>query len=436
MKKEGNYISRLLAVFVVFITFVNYVSARQNTLREQMYDVNSCWNSFDPILPELEMELNFYSDRDRIKKHLQLVEGSLRSNLPRGISTEQLKRREDALDILKAYWQKGIFPQNTGHLNRTPYFIDHRGVACAVGYLIISSGQAELSYEIARKNNNSYLFDLADMYPAISQWADFHGFTLKELAWIQPGYQFYPNYCQRECYYNFAIDVFGSDPKETFTYFWYHVDSNRYINDRYLPLACSGNTYIAYALDTNGDTVSADRMYLGLGFDGLSGNILKLPEPRPLELAIQTTNDDGSCSGSVITTVVTGSPPINQAWARESPNQGPLDSLCEGFHILLTRDSLLCFVRDTFEILRLDDISIIPDRPIFANPIQKTLTLQLSDSTWEGAKLSLRNSSGVEVLETIINLPFNKELDHLSTGCYYLRLESGLHSFRRTIIIE
>jgi hypothetical protein len=55
-----------------------------------------------------------------------------------------------------------------------------------VGYLISASGHPQLSKRISANMNTHYLKDMED--ESLTQWVISSGFTLNELAWIQPGY--------------------------------------------------------------------------------------------------------------------------------------------------------------------------------------------------------------------------------------------------------
>ncbi len=122
-------------------------------------------------------------ESDRIRSHLELVEQLLRSQ-----PSASLERRRN-LDVLHAYWQRGEFPQNVTRPGaRTPVFIDHRGVPCAVGALIIESGSPALALRIAQTMNEAYLEQMHD--DALGAWVASSGLTLGELRLIQPSYAF------------------------------------------------------------------------------------------------------------------------------------------------------------------------------------------------------------------------------------------------------
>lgn len=126
-----------------------------------------------------------------ILRHLEEVESSLRAHPPAGLSAARQAARARRLDDLRAYRTRGEFPRNLDFPDRLiPYFIDARGVACAVGQLIIASGDRDLAEDIARSQNNAYLPDIQD--GRLVAWAHDNGLTLEECARIQPSYA--PNF--------------------------------------------------------------------------------------------------------------------------------------------------------------------------------------------------------------------------------------------------
>jgi MYXO-CTERM domain-containing protein len=123
----------------------------------------------------------------RIRRHLALVEATLREETPTDLPEAQAQARAALLDELHAYAQRGVFPVNPDFPDRrVPYFIDEFGTACAVGHLMIESGSAQLAYEIASNENNDLLADIE--HPGVGPWLDAQGLTAAEAAWIQPRY--------------------------------------------------------------------------------------------------------------------------------------------------------------------------------------------------------------------------------------------------------
>lgn len=129
---------------------------------------------------------------DRIRAHLGFVLALLEPRTE-GLTAPQRARRSAALDALAAYREAGVFPRRTGDLypGRRPRFIDDRGVHCAVGEMIRATGHGALAARIDRRFEYAYVEQIDE--PGLSKWARDHGFTTKELAMVQPGYDPPPN---------------------------------------------------------------------------------------------------------------------------------------------------------------------------------------------------------------------------------------------------
>lgn len=97
-------------------------------------------------------------------------------------------RRAELLGYLDDYIAHGTTPVNEALPWRTPVFIDANGTICAVGYLIERTAGRELAERIARAHRYDFLEDIADAMPEVGAWVAASGFTLDELASIQPGY--------------------------------------------------------------------------------------------------------------------------------------------------------------------------------------------------------------------------------------------------------
>ena len=91
---------------------------------------------------------------------------------------------------LREYRIAGRFPKNHRILGKIPTFIDERGSACAVGYLMQRSGHTDLAATIAKTDNHVYIEKLGDG-PALD-WILFSGLTQAECAMIQPSYNWRP----------------------------------------------------------------------------------------------------------------------------------------------------------------------------------------------------------------------------------------------------
>ena len=81
-------------------------------------------------------------ERHRIQMHLAHVASVLRARRLDHLSSAQREARNAALEMLDVYTAAGEFPKNTEQPDRYgPVFIDEQGTACAVGYLLIATGQ-------------------------------------------------------------------------------------------------------------------------------------------------------------------------------------------------------------------------------------------------------------------------------------------------------
>ncbi|TVR80849.1 MAG: T9SS C-terminal target domain-containing protein [Chitinophagaceae bacterium] len=178
-----NYIIILLCGLIHFSSLA--VSPEtQTVLSEHLKEINAEWTQ-KGFEDKYNKEITFKNDIERIQKHLELVEHHLRET-NHSYSDAGLQKRNELLDVLNEYRKDGIFPINTFHNERIPYFIDIYGTACAVGYLMIESGYKTLAEKIQEEGNYRYIREID--YPEVGEWAENHGFTLSELAWIQPSY--------------------------------------------------------------------------------------------------------------------------------------------------------------------------------------------------------------------------------------------------------
>ncbi len=132
------------------------------------------------------------SEVDRIRAHLAFVEGRLRAHPP-ALAPDQRTRRQAALDALARYREAGLFPRRTGdpYPGRRPRFIDDRGVHCAVGEMIRATGHAELARRIDERFEYAFVEQITE--PGLVEWAARYGFSVRELAMVQPSYSPVPN---------------------------------------------------------------------------------------------------------------------------------------------------------------------------------------------------------------------------------------------------
>jgi len=184
-------------LFVVLIFSVSasaFALQHKNTssVYEHMLEINKNWQKGHA--QNYNQLISFESDIDRIQMHLLFVEQALLAKSTKHLSEKQKLNRVDMLGVLHSYALNKLFPINTGHSVRQPYFIDNFGTHCAVGFLVKKSGFEDISKAIAEKQNFAYVREIVS--PDLVQWSMVFGFTLEELAWIQPGYAPSQSYSQ------------------------------------------------------------------------------------------------------------------------------------------------------------------------------------------------------------------------------------------------
>lgn len=125
----------------------------------------------------------------RIQTHLAFVEDLLRGAGTAGLAPAQRAARLAALEHLAEYREAGSFPTNEVLPGRRlPVFIDAHGAICAVGYLVERSAGRDAAEAIAAVHRYDYVEDMT--LPLVDEWAVANGFTRRELAMIQPAYDF------------------------------------------------------------------------------------------------------------------------------------------------------------------------------------------------------------------------------------------------------
>lgn len=168
--------------FLVLLGFAAPAFAK-DALKDKLYNINHCWKDHQDV--HVTTITPPQTDKDWIRLHLSHVEQTLR-NTKTNLTPEQEAKRMQCLDILNQYWKAGNFPINDQYTYRTPIFIDKYDNFCAVGYLVKMTGYEAISRKISRETNLAYVKEME--YPELMAWAGEYGFTVDELAWIQPSY--------------------------------------------------------------------------------------------------------------------------------------------------------------------------------------------------------------------------------------------------------
>lgn len=183
--KQLNVIPFLCSCFFALNLSANSLNPTSEApLVDHLIEVNALWEDYD-LRYNIEHCISFKNDVDRIQMHLLMVYKMF--NKEEVSISENLKKiRLNHLEVLRNYAIKKEFPINTGHSKRQPYFVDNFGTACAVGHLLLEDGQDKFVSKIKIDDNFAYLLEMK--YPKLSNWAIENGFSVEELALIQPGY--------------------------------------------------------------------------------------------------------------------------------------------------------------------------------------------------------------------------------------------------------
>lgn len=126
------------------------------------------------------------SEKEKIQAHLLHVYQILKDQTGK-VENQYLKlKRKAALASLMKYIRAGEFPRNTSYKGRRPCFVDENNNLCAVAYLLHSAGKDKLIEKINNQFQYEYIHDIN--LPEFLAWVKTSGFTLKDLATIQPAY--------------------------------------------------------------------------------------------------------------------------------------------------------------------------------------------------------------------------------------------------------
>lgn len=181
---------RLILLFILLISQANLITAQslatetKTTAEKHLIAVNKQWEG----IAQCQETINFEDETQRIQFHLAQVLEYLDEADLSNLSNGQKEKRKNTIQELKRYRDRAIFPKNDVLPIRNPIFKDQYQTACAVAFLMEQTGAQEVVNLIQQESNFAYIEKLSEEYPQINSWADEYGFTLDELALIQPGY--------------------------------------------------------------------------------------------------------------------------------------------------------------------------------------------------------------------------------------------------------
>jgi Secretion system C-terminal sorting domain len=180
---------KIFIVFLIFILHNNAFCVSNIEALKMLQSVNPLWqyNSL-PQQGNIIFNANkFITASDKIQLHLQIVIQKLIETPTVSLTTVQKNKRQFLIQQLEKYTAAKIFPINTFTTFTTPIFINNNGTHCAVGYLMQQSGFEHLAQQINSTERFEYLKNIKTI--GVHKWACNNGFTLNELALIQPGYK-------------------------------------------------------------------------------------------------------------------------------------------------------------------------------------------------------------------------------------------------------
>jgi len=426
-------ISLTLSAFLIFS--VNTFAS------EQLISLNKYWCGIQ-LNDQSNLEVDRLEETELIRFHLEWVIDSLnRSDLSQ-FSAEQIAKRKALLSDLSDYAKKGEFPINSYHWERTPYFIDDAGTACAVGHLIIQSGHSELAQRVSNEMNYAYIEDMP--YQEIEIWASDHGFSLDELKWIQPGYgpQCAPGQVIQPVCANtplLSLGCFNPDwqsdglipPLDYLTEIYngssWGVDS---LNQWQFWGAAPGQYRITITDSTQRAVV-------------YQYTITAPPAIAPNDSVVNHASSQNTCDGNLIVQPQNGLAPYQFMLMNPSlqyirtNSTGIFDSLCPAVYTLVVNDSRNCQTSTSIQIQLSTGLADYQNSPTleFPNPVRNH-QLQIKTSLNGQKMMQLINLNGEVVRQINFNQKEYQTDLNLSQGLYVLQISNGAQVIRKKVIVS
>jgi uncharacterized protein (TIGR03382 family) len=125
-------------------------------------------------------------ERTRITARLTVVERELRAVDTSHLDVDLRMKRARLLDTLHTYTARGVFPQNNVTGTLTPIFVDDGARTCAVAELLMRDGRSDVVREVVARENLARVPVMQT--ESLLAWAATSGFSVDELARIQPSY--------------------------------------------------------------------------------------------------------------------------------------------------------------------------------------------------------------------------------------------------------
>ncbi len=436
LNKASGMKATTLSLLLSFFCFQLIASNPTNRLVE----LNKYWSAVDMSFYKSN-DLNELSEKEIIRFHLLEVIDSLDRVDLKCYNKEQRTKRAELLNKLRSYANKQEFPQNTYHQKRTPYFIDDYGTACAVGHMIIESGNKEVAQKISREMNYAYIEDM--LFPEIDLWAYEHGFSVDELKWIQPGYgpQCPPGVViQPLCNQPALMNVGCFNPPwqrdslvQPITYLTEFNIGNGWMvdsNNMWMMMGAMPGQYRITLTDVNNRSIVYNY------------TIIAPPPILANDQVNQHSSSNITCNGKLTVQPTFGTPPYQitlmnqQLLFVQSNSTGVFDSLCPAVYTIIIDDANNCQGQDSAVIQLTTGLDRYANNEIlqFQNPLRGN-QLQLRTSLNERKELQLISLNGDVVYSTeFYQNDFRGNLD-VPEGLYILQIKNEKQLIRKKLIV-
>lgn len=207
-----------------------------------------------------------------------------------------------------------------------------------------------------------------------------------------------------------SATVTGGTPP--YTYVW---NNGSVTQDQY---SLASGTYCVTVYDSNACMANA---------------CVTLTEPAALSVSLTPTGDDGSCNGSIATSVTGGNPPYTYSWSNAGTTQD-LTGLCAGVYTVTITDASGCTIVDSADVI-LIGISILNERvvSIYPNPAKDIVNIVNADN----ATVSVYNMNGALLLREDMKNPFvSLDLNNFENANYLIRIVSGTKVYQKIITLQ
>jgi len=428
-------------LFLIFLLNSSFHLSFGQISHEQylLSKVNSHWKDISLTASESLRVRQCKTRRDLIQLHLTLVTDHLiQATASLSMKEDYKQKRLAALTHLIEYYQQDVFPLNTKYETPTPIFVDEAGTRCAVGELMYKSGQEEIVTKISTESNLSYIPQLNQEYTEVGDWAAANGFTIDELAWIQPQY---PLSCNPSLSFGQTVNVSchgGSDggflPDITelsgmlgpdFIFYItannvFYLDSNNWTPLDYPDCLKAG----LYKQLVNAYSVVTNEINIIEYF-------VEIQEPDSITASFQAQGDLSLCQGHININAIGGTPPYEYILYNEGFDTLSNSNLCAGIYWIEIKDSHHCSKYSSLNLLSTAVIS--PDETmafkVFPNPTDGFVQLQINEDY--PIDYTIYNSLGIKVGSgNLVSSVDQINLTNLVNGSYYFVLEDAYNQQR------